>query len=96
MSTRHADMPALPLVVRIWGEFLEMPGLRLTRRQAQRLWGADEATCARILECLVEARFLCRIGLDQYGRVTEGASSYRTIADVLASMTDEEAAIDVK
>src|SRR5688572_20900769 len=31
---------------RIFSEYLEMPGLRLTRRQAQRLWGLDEETCA--------------------------------------------------
>ena len=96
MSSGRADMKALPLVVRVWSEFLEMPGLRLTRRQAQRLWGLDEATCAQILECLVEARFLCRVGVDQYGRLTEGAWSYRTIADVLATVTEEDTAIDVK
>ncbi len=30
---------------RIQGEFIEMPGLRLTPAQAQRLWGLERAVC---------------------------------------------------
>ena len=30
---------------RIQGEFVEMPGLRLTAAQAQRLWGLDRDVC---------------------------------------------------
>ena len=33
------------MLQRIQGEFVEMPGLRLTAAQAQRLWGLD-AKCA--------------------------------------------------
>jgi len=40
------------------GEFLEMPGLRLTLAQAQRLWAIDRALCDAVLATLVEARFL--------------------------------------
>jgi hypothetical protein len=43
------------LIRRVYSEFLEMPGLRLTRQQAQRLWGLDERTCAALLESLVDA-----------------------------------------
>jgi hypothetical protein len=39
-------------------EFLEMPGLRLTLAQAQRLWALDRALCDAVLAALVEARFL--------------------------------------
>ena len=39
---------------RIRGEFLEMPGLRLTCKQAERLWALDETTCVRLLEALRE------------------------------------------
>ena len=39
-------------------EFLEMPGLRLTLAQAQRLWAFDRALCDAVLAALVEARFL--------------------------------------
>jgi hypothetical protein len=45
---------------RIQGEFLEMPGLRLTSTQAQRLWRLDETSCNAALRALVEARFLAR------------------------------------
>jgi DNA-binding IclR family transcriptional regulator len=48
------------MLQRICGEFLEMPGLRLTLEQAQRLWGLDEQTCRELLAVLVEAKFLCR------------------------------------
>lgn len=43
---------------RIRGEYLEMPGLRLTTAQAQRLWNLDRPTCERLLGTLVETRFL--------------------------------------
>jgi hypothetical protein len=45
---------------RIQGEYLEMPGLRLTKAQAQRLWGLDRAACDAALGALVETRFLFR------------------------------------
>lgn len=51
--------PALEDVLRrVQGEFLEMPGLRLTEAQAQRLWGLDSASCTALLGALVDARFL--------------------------------------
>jgi hypothetical protein len=43
---------------RVQGEFLEMPGLRLTEPQARRLWGLDAASCDALLGALVEAKFL--------------------------------------
>ena len=45
---------------RVQGEFLEMPGLRLTEAQARRLWGLDAASCGALLGALVDARFLFR------------------------------------
>jgi len=45
---------------RVRGEFLEMPGLRLTEAQARRLWGLDEASCSILLQALVDAHFLFR------------------------------------
>ena len=61
---------------RIFSEYLEMPGLRLTRPQAQRLWGLDEETCARSLECLVDAGFLVRTNVGTYARLTDGATTF--------------------
>ncbi len=43
---------------RVQGEYIEMPGLRLTPAQAQRLWGVDRAACDALLGALVDAKFL--------------------------------------
>ena len=45
---------------RIQGEFVEMPGLRLTAAQAQRLWGLERDVCDAMLGALrvLEARRL--------------------------------------
>ena len=45
---------------RVQGEYIEMPGLRLTTAQAQRLWGLDRAACDTLLGALVDAKFLFR------------------------------------
>jgi hypothetical protein len=46
------------LLIRIRGEYTEMPGLRLTRAQARRLWNLDQAACEDILTALVREEFL--------------------------------------
>lgn len=43
---------------RVQGEFLEMPGLRVTEAQARRLWGLDPEACGALLGALVDAKFL--------------------------------------
>jgi hypothetical protein len=48
------------VVQRIRGEYLEMPGLRLTLGQARCLWQLDEAICEAVLGALVDAQFLAR------------------------------------
>ena len=48
------------VVRRARAEYLEMPGLRLTSAQAQRLWGLDLRTCEELLAELMSARFLAR------------------------------------
>jgi hypothetical protein len=52
--------PIAELLLRVRGEFLEMPGLRVTEAQARRLWGLDAATCSTLLRALIEAGFLFR------------------------------------
>jgi hypothetical protein len=54
---------------------MEMPGLRLTGAQAQRLWGLDEQTCAHLLAFLVELKFLHRTGDGRFVRLTDGGTS---------------------
>ena len=52
-------MPPLEsLVARIRGEYLEMPGLRLTFAQACRFWQVDPSTCETLLDQLVREAFL--------------------------------------
>ena len=50
----------MPVCRRVQGEYLEMPGLRLTSAQAARLWATDRQTSERILETLTQAGFLSR------------------------------------
>jgi hypothetical protein len=57
---RESSRGIQEVVRRIRGEFLEMPGLRLTRQQARRLWRLDETACDTVLGALVDARFLAR------------------------------------
>ena len=45
---------------RVQGEYLEMPGLRLTESQARRLWNLDQQACESVLGALVEDHFLYR------------------------------------
>jgi hypothetical protein len=61
-----------PLLRRIRGEYLEMPGLRLTSAQAQRLWGLDAQTCSAVLDDLVGSKFLARSNDGKYMRLAEG------------------------
>jgi hypothetical protein len=48
---------------RIRAEFMEMPGMQLTRAQVQRLAGVSSDICRVVLDDLVRARFL-RVGAD--------------------------------
>lgn len=42
----------------VQAEYLEMPGLHLTKPQAQRLWALNPITCDALLNALVAAQFL--------------------------------------
>ena len=46
------------VVERVRGEFMEMPGLRLTVSQAARLWSLDSVICRRVIDTLVQVDFL--------------------------------------
>jgi hypothetical protein len=52
----------------IKSEYLEMPGLHLTKPQARRLWGLDDATCDALLETLEKDAFLRRSAANGYIR----------------------------
>jgi hypothetical protein len=59
------------LLHRVRGEFIEMPGLRLTLDQAARLWHMDSAICASVLMRLVSDRFLMRTRHGAYVRLDQ-------------------------
>jgi hypothetical protein len=58
---------------RIRGEYLEMPGLRLSVEQASRLWALDRVACVELLERLVESHFL---QCDRNGRYVRKGGGY--------------------
>jgi hypothetical protein len=60
MTLAYQDVAISDALRRVKGEYLEMPGLRLTPAQAQRLWGLDRESCEALLGALVDARFLCK------------------------------------
>ena len=60
------------LVRRIRGEFLEMPGMRVTPEQARRLWSLDRATCVATLESLFTSGFLARDANGRYHKAQGG------------------------
>ena len=51
MKSRSLDA----IVQRVRGEYLEMPGLSLTERQAQRLWHLEADACHLLLKALSRA-----------------------------------------
>jgi hypothetical protein len=63
-SSQHLDFVRLLEIVR--GEYLEMPGLRLTRQQARRLWALDADTCDALLSTLEGSGFLRRTRDGEY------------------------------
>jgi len=58
-SPNPGTVPPLDaLVLRVRGEYGEMPGLQLTVSQASRLWQVEMSACERALEQLVREGFL--------------------------------------
>ena len=59
-------------LTRIRAEYLEIPGLRLTLEQAQRLFGVERTLCRMVLDALVDEKFLCVRSNGGYGRLSDG------------------------
>jgi len=66
MSRAMKDVEDWLLLVR--AEYLEIPGLSLTKPQVERLWGLDAVTSEALLAALVDVRFLRRTAGDAYVR----------------------------
>jgi hypothetical protein len=60
------------VLTRLRAEYLEMPGLRLTAEQVQRLCGIEQVMCQSVLDSLVDAKFLCLNFDGTYARSTGG------------------------
>lgn len=58
-------------LTRLRAEYLEMPGLQLTRGQVQRLCGLERMVCERVLDTLVDMRFLYLTARGTYARFTD-------------------------
>jgi hypothetical protein len=52
----------------IRAEYLEIPGLALTKAQVERLWGLDAVVSEALLAALVDVKFLRRTVRDTYVR----------------------------
>jgi hypothetical protein len=63
------------IVRRICAEYAEMPGLRVTQQQAQRLWGLDADVCTATLDHLIASGFLCRTRGGLYVRQSDGPTA---------------------
>jgi phage FluMu protein Com len=58
--------PTARLVERIREEYVAMPGLKLTREQACRLWGVGHETCMAALDALLAEGFLHQTGTGKF------------------------------
>jgi len=84
-------MPHTLLLTRIRGECLEMPGLRLTLEQAQRLCGVERMLCKMVLDALVDAKFLRVTSDGHYARLTNGRHPHPAKAGLGAGLRSLEA-----
>ena len=57
---------------RLRAEFQEMPGLRLSVKQVQRLCGVEPMMCQAVLDAMVDAKFLRRNPDGTCARFTDG------------------------
>jgi DNA-binding GntR family transcriptional regulator len=69
-------MPHEHLLNRIRAEYLEMPGMRLTLEQVQRLFGIERTMCHTVLDSLVDAKFLCVKSDGHYALSRDGEFPY--------------------
>jgi hypothetical protein len=68
----RAIRPTRDVILRVEGEYREMPGLSLTLPQAARLWGLDQSTCERVMTTLIERRVLRQVSNGTYVRRESG------------------------
>ena len=72
---------------KILSEYRQLPGLRLTKRQAARLWALEPILCECALNELVNDGYLCIDASGQYalsGRVAYGRCAAESARKVVA------------
>jgi hypothetical protein len=70
--SRRMTPPFEQIVQRMRADYLELPGLKLTRAQARCLWGLDADTCDQLLAYLIESGFIVCTRNDTYVRADAG------------------------
>lgn len=68
LTTEAPDFSFVDLARIVRSEYLESPGLALTRRQIQRLWALDGPTADILIESLVSSGFLRRTSRNMFVR----------------------------
>jgi hypothetical protein len=73
MRDRRNQRTRIELLYRVRSEFLDMPGLRLTREQASKLLAQRLDVCERVLQQLEKEGLLKRVSEGAYCRSDLGA-----------------------
>ena len=79
--------PLDTVIERLRAEFMEMPGLRLTSKQVQRLCGVEPRVCDVVLSALVDEKFLCAKSDGAYARLSDGDLLRRRVAKPALHLT---------
>ena len=76
-------MPIVDAVELIQMEYVELPELRLTFWQAQRLWNLSEELCERALAALMASGFLARTPDGSYVRRSSSPTSVERVDPIV-------------
>ena len=79
MSTRQLSVGHVLHLIR--SEYLEIPGLHLTRPQVERLWGLDAVTSDALLAALVDVQFLRQTRAGAYVRAQHSDEARHVLSD---------------
>jgi hypothetical protein len=79
VTSEHRAQTAATQTVTDWiqlirSEYLEMPGMSLTRAQIRRFWNLDGVICDATLNALMDVKFLRRTARGTYVRTDGGVS----------------------
>jgi len=72
------------LIRQIRDEYQNMPGLKLTREQACRLWAVSNETCDAAIDALVEEGFLQKTGTGKFIALPRRAGAAARIRELAA------------